>query len=190
MLLSNSPKHGQNTVTNQNTAITHHAQIRLQPDCHWRRRSRASLPAILPQPTNAKVALIEKDKMGGDCLYTGCVPSKALIAAAKKIAESKDAASFGITYQSPKIDFARIMARVKDVIHTIEPHDSKERYEALGVDCIKGDAHIISPHEVKVNGKVISTRAIIVATGASPLIPPNPGYRSNQLPSPAIPSGI
>ena len=113
--------------------------------------------------------------MGGDCLNTGCVPSKALIRSAKMMAYAKRAKDFGFKSATIEYNFADVMMRVQSVVKKVEPHDSVERYTKLGVDCIQGDAHIISPYEVQVNGKVLTSRAIIVATGASPFVPPIPG---------------
>ena len=125
--------------------------------------------------TGAKVALIEKNKMGGDCLNTGCVPSKALIKTAKIVHQAGNAKKYGLTNTSIEFDFKNIMKRVHDVIAKIEPHDSVERYTNLGVDCIEGSAKIISPWEIEVNGKIITTKNITIATGASPFIPPIKG---------------
>ncbi|NUY55019.1 dihydrolipoyl dehydrogenase [Salinivibrio sp. EAGSL] len=123
----------------------------------------------------AKVTLVEKDSMGGDCLNTGCVPSKALIRAAKTMREIGKAKAFGIHAQAPVVDFPAVMARVKQVITHIEPHDSVERYTKLGVECVQGEAHIVSPWEVEVNGERLTTRNIVIATGARPMLPPIPG---------------
>ncbi|WP_318487846.1 dihydrolipoyl dehydrogenase [Photobacterium leiognathi] len=118
----------------------------------------------------AEVTLIERHKMGGDCLNTGCVPSKALIRAAHSAHEIQQAKHLGINANIEAIDFKSVMQRVHQVIADIEPHDSIERYTKLGVNCIQGDATIVSPWQVKVNDKVITTRNIIIATGASPLL--------------------
>ena len=135
----------------------------------------------------AKVALIEADKMGGDCLNTGCVPSKALIATAKLLSRVKRAKEYGFDSASIDFEFSKVMDRVQSVIKKIEPHDSIERYEGLGVDCIKGKAKIISPFEVKVNDRVLTTRNIVVATGAKPLVPKLPGLEKvNYLTSDTI----
>ncbi|MEM7179922.1 MAG: dihydrolipoyl dehydrogenase [Spirochaetota bacterium] len=123
----------------------------------------------------SKVALIEKHKMGGDCLNTGCVPSKALIAASKKVHLAKKAQDFGLDSVDVKFQFSNIMKRTAGVIKKIEPHDSVERYSGLGVECISGDAVIKSPYEVEVNGKVLTTKSIVIATGAEPLVFPIPG---------------
>lgn len=119
----------------------------------------------------AKVNLIEKHKMGGDCLNTGCVPSKALIRSARFVADSKRSKEYGIARSDVKFNFAEIMERVSNVIKTVEPHDSIERYTGLGVDCVQGAATILNPYEVVVNGEIITTRNIVIATGARPRIP-------------------
>jgi pyruvate/2-oxoglutarate dehydrogenase complex dihydrolipoamide dehydrogenase (E3) component len=126
----------------------------------------------------AKVALIEKHKMGGDCLNTGCVPSKALIRSAKLLHEASNSKKYGINEMRVQFDFADIMQRVQDIIGKIEPHDSVERYTELGVDCIQGAAKIVSPWEVEVNGKRLTTRSIVLATGARPLVPKIPGLET------------
>ncbi|MBU8911640.1 MAG: FAD-dependent oxidoreductase, partial [Desulfobacterales bacterium] len=123
----------------------------------------------------AKVALIEEHKMGGDCLNTGCVPSKALIASAKLLSYVKRAKEFGFDKASIDFDFATVMERVQSIIKKVEPHDSIERYTGLGVDCIRGRAKIVSPFKVKVNDRILTTKNIIVATGAKPMVPDLPG---------------
>lgn len=123
----------------------------------------------------ARVALIEKYKMGGDCLNTGCVPSKALIRSAKMLAYGHRAVEFGLTRTETQFDFAAVMERVQQVVRKVEPHDSIERYTGLGVECLTGTARITSPYTVEVNGRVLTTRSIIIATGASPFVPPIPG---------------
>jgi len=123
----------------------------------------------------AKVALIEKHKMGGDCLNTGCVPSKALIRSAKLLAYGRRAEEFGFRKTETEFEFGAVMERVQRVVGKVEPHDSVERYASLGVDCIQGEARISSPYTVEVNGRTLTTRSIIVATGASPFVPPIPG---------------
>lgn len=133
--------------------------------------------AYISAAVKAKVALIEKHKMGGDCLNTGCVPSKAIIKTAKLVKAAKAAPDFGLQPLAPQVDFAAVMKRVHRVIAKIEPHDSVERYTGLGVECISGEAEIISPWEVKVNGKILTTKNIVLATGASPLLPPIPGLK-------------
>lgn len=128
----------------------------------------------------AKVALIEKHRMGGDCLNTGCVPSKALIRSARMLSYADRAKEFGFEKADVKFRFSDVMDRVQRVISRIEPHDSVERYSSLGVDCIEGEAKIISPWQVEVNGQLISARNIVVATGARPFVPDIPGL--NDIP--------
>ncbi len=123
----------------------------------------------------AKVLLIEKHKMGGDCLNTGCVPSKALIKSAKVAHLIKRSAEFGINTNKQEIDFSVVMNRIEEIVRKIEPHDSFDRYTKLGVECVKGNALIVSPNEIEVNGKVFTTKNIVIATGASPYIPNIPG---------------
>ena len=123
----------------------------------------------------ARVGLIERHRMGGDCLYTGCVPSKALIRSARFAAEQRRAAEFGFTPAQSRADFAAVMARVAEVIKTVEPHDSVERYQGLGVECIEGAARLVSPWELEVNGRLLSARHIVIATGARPRVPDLPG---------------
>lgn len=123
----------------------------------------------------AKVALIEKHKMGGDCLNTGCVPSKALLRSAKMLSYAKRAKEFGFEKTEVEFDFAKVMERVQQKIAQVEPHDSIERYTSLGVEVIEGEAKITSPWTVEVNGETLTTRSIIIATGAKPFVPPIKG---------------
>ncbi len=122
-----------------------------------------------------KVVLIERHKMGGDCLNYGCVPSKSLIAAAAHAQAVRRAPEFGVDAGEPKTDFARVMKHVHDVIAAIEPNDSVERFEKLGVRVVKASARFVGPHEVEAGDLRISARYFIVATGSSPLKPPIPG---------------
>jgi dihydrolipoamide dehydrogenase len=131
--------------------------------------------AYIAAAVKAKVALIEKHKMGGDCLNTGCVPSKALIRSAKMLSYARRAEEFGFNSAAIEFDFATVMERVRTVIQKIEPNDSVERYTKLGVECITGEAKITSPFTVEVNGRTLTTRKIVVATGARPFVPPIPG---------------
>ncbi len=127
----------------------------------------------------AKVTLIEKHKMGGDCLNTGCVPSKALIRSAKLLSHIKRAADFGIKKADAEFDFADVMNRVQSIIKTVEPHDSVQRYSDMGVNVIEGEAKILSPWEVQVTTdgetRIMTTRSIVIAAGARPFVPPIPG---------------
>jgi len=131
--------------------------------------------AYVASAAKARVILIEKDKMGGDCLNTGCVPSKALIRSSSIASGIRRAAEFGLDSEDLKVDFPKVMQRVRDVIRRIEPHDSVERYTGLGVECITGQAVIDSPYHVTVNGRTITTRKIVIATGGKPLVPPISG---------------
>lgn len=132
----------------------------------------------------AKVVLVERAAMGGDCLNTGCVPSKALIASAKAMQHLRDAEAFGLREVSGTVDFQAVMARVHDVIDTIAPKDSVERYESLGVRCAQGEARLLDGHSVQVDDRVIDARSIVLATGAEPVVPPIPGLaQANPLTS-------
>ena len=131
--------------------------------------------AYIAAAVRAKVTLIEKHQMGGDCLNTGCVPSKALIKTARVITQMKNAGEWGLKAPHVEFDFAQVMERVQRVIREIEPHDSAERYTGLGVEVIQGTARITSPWTVEVDGRTLTTRSIVIATGAEPFIPPIPG---------------
>ena len=129
--------------------------------------------------TKAKVTLIEKHKMGGDCLNTGCVPSKAIIHAASLAHEAKQAASVGVNVSDIKVDFQKVMASVHDSIALVEPHDSVERYTGLGVNCLMGNATITNPWTVEIETQEgVQTRTaknIIIAAGGRPRVLPIPG---------------
>ena len=135
--------------------------------------------AYIAAAVKAKVTLVEKHKMGGDCLNTGCVPSKALIKSARLLSQIRRAPEYGLKAASAEFDFADVMERVQRVVKTVEPHDSVERYTSLGVECIEGDAKITSPWAVEVKTpagvRTLTTRAIIIAAGARPFVPPIPG---------------
>jgi len=135
--------------------------------------------AYIAAATKAKVALIEKHKMGGDCLNTGCVPSKALIRSTKLLSHVARSREFGIAKASAQFDFSDVMQRVQRVITAVEPHDSVERYTGLGVDCIEGTAKITSPWTVEVQTgaglRTLTTKNIVIAAGARPFVPPIPG---------------
>jgi pyruvate/2-oxoglutarate dehydrogenase complex dihydrolipoamide dehydrogenase (E3) component len=134
--------------------------------------------AYIGAALKARVSLIEKHRMGGDCLNTGCVPSKALIRSARLLSRIRRAREFGFDSASVEFDFARVMERVQRVIRQVAPHDSIERYTSLGVDCIQGEARITSPYTVEVNGRTLTTRNIVVATGGRPAVPSIPGLES------------
>ena len=128
----------------------------------------------------AKVALVEKHKMGGDCLNTGCVPSKALLAAAHAAEVVRSSAPYGVNGHEPGVDFARVHGHVHGVIDSIAPHDSVERFEKLGVRVLKGAAHFASRSELRVAGYRIEARRYVIASGSSAALPPIPGL--DQIP--------
>lgn len=131
--------------------------------------------AYIAATVKAKVTLVEKDAMGGDCLNEGCVPSKALLYSARLAAQARRAEAAGVLAGPVKVDFAAVMQRVQRVIADIAPHDSVARYTELGVDVHKGHATIISPWAVRIDGETLTTRAIVIAAGAEPLVPDLPG---------------
>lgn len=123
----------------------------------------------------AKVVLVEKGKMGGDCLNTGCVPSKALIAAGEAAEAVRGSGTFGVNGHEPEIDFAKVHDHVHDVIAGIAPHDSVERFEGLGVQVIQAAARFVSDREIAAGDYRIKARRIVVATGSTAFVPPIPG---------------
>jgi pyruvate/2-oxoglutarate dehydrogenase complex dihydrolipoamide dehydrogenase (E3) component/uncharacterized membrane protein YdjX (TVP38/TMEM64 family) len=135
--------------------------------------------AYIAATVKAKVTLVEKSRMGGDCLNTGCVPSKALIRTTRFLSDVSRARSLGIRAASADLDFADVMERVHRVVRTVEPHDSIERYRELGVDVVIGAARITSPWTVEIateqGTRTLSTRAIVIATGGRPAVPGVPG---------------
>ena len=137
--------------------------------------------SLVGATVRARVTLVERAEMGGDCLNTGCVPSKSLIRSAKFLSHVARAGEFGIRRADADFDFAEVMARVRRNIERIAPHDSVERYEGLGVECVLGEAFIESPFAVRVGERTITTRNIIVATGAAPFVPPIPGIEEAQV---------
>lgn len=126
----------------------------------------------------ARVVLVERGRMGGDCLNYGCVPSKSLIAAAKAARAHRASGRLGVTGDEPGVDYAAVMAHVHDVIGAIAPHDSQERFEGLGVRVIRAHARFTGPDEVEAGGHVIAARRFVVATGSSPAVPPITGLDS------------
>lgn len=142
--------------------------------------------SLIGASVKAEVTLVESNKMGGDCLNYGCVPSKAIIKTAKLLHMARNSSNYGIRSMQAEVDFAEVMERVAGVIKKIEPHDSVERYEGLGVDVVRGYARIKTPWVVEIsvqdeNGqptgemRSLTTRNIVIATGAEPLVPPVPG---------------
>ena len=136
--------------------------------------------AYIGAAVKAKVTLVESHKMGGDCLNYGCVPSKALIKTATLARQIRHSQDYGIARAEAQIDFALVMERVAGVVRAVEPHDSIERYQSLGVDVVIGRARITSPWHVEItkddgSQQTLATRSIVIATGAAPFVPPLPG---------------
>ena len=136
--------------------------------------------SLIGATVRAKVTLVEAGKMGGDCLNYGCVPSKALIRSARIAEQTRHADRYGLQASEPRFDFGAVMRRIHEVIARIEPNDSVERYTALGVDVVKGHARIVDPWTVEIareGGTLqrLTTRAIVIAAGAAPLVPELPG---------------
>ena len=128
----------------------------------------------------AKVALVEKHRLGGDCLWYGCVPSKTLIKSARIAYEMRNAQRWALTPADPAPQIARVMERVRDVIAQIEPNDSPERFRGLGVDVIFGAGHFVAPEAFEVNGRRLTAKTFVIATGSRPSVPPVPGL--DQVP--------
>ncbi len=136
--------------------------------------------AYIAAAVKAKVTLIESHKMGGDCLNYGCVPSKALIKSAKLAHQMRHADHYGLTATTPEFSFRKVFERIHAVVKAIEPHDSVDRYEGLGVEVLQGHAKLIDPWTVEITGadgaaQRLTTRSVILATGAAPFVPPLPG---------------
>lgn len=136
--------------------------------------------AYIAAAVKAKVTLVEAHKMGGDCLNYGCVPSKALIKSAKLAHQMRHASTYGLSDATPTFSFKAVMQRIHDVIKTIEPHDSVERYTGLGVEVLQGYAKLVNPWtvEIALNGggtQRLTARSIVIAAGARPFVPPLPG---------------
>ncbi len=133
------------------------------------------IAALVAATAKARVTLVEGGAMGGDCLNTGCVPSKTLIASAKAAHLLSHGERYGLKNVAGEVDFAKVMARVRNAIATIAPKDSMERYESLGVRCIAERATVVDGHTVEVGDARLTTRRIVVAAGAEPFVPPIPG---------------
>jgi len=131
--------------------------------------------SLIAAGTGARVALIERDRTGGDCLWTGCVPSKSLIAAAGLAHRMRHADAVGLEPVEPRIDFARVNDHVWRAIRTIEPQDSPERLRAAGVDVIEAAGRFTAPGRIDVPGRELRWRTAIIATGSNPVLPPLPG---------------
>jgi len=128
----------------------------------------------------AKVALIEGEKMGGDCLNAGCVPSKSFLRSAHLAGDMAKAKAFGLEVEPPHVHMDQLMGRVSDVIKAIEPHDSKERYEGLGVEVIEGHGSLVDAHTVAIGERRITAKTIVLSTGSNPFVPPITGL--DQVP--------
>jgi pyruvate/2-oxoglutarate dehydrogenase complex dihydrolipoamide dehydrogenase (E3) component/uncharacterized membrane protein YdjX (TVP38/TMEM64 family) len=140
--------------------------------------------ALIAATVKAKVTLVEANEMGGDCLNTGCVPSKAIIKSAKVASQMRHADRYGLAATEPEVPFEAVMARVLETVKTIEPHDSVERYTGLGVDVVKGYAKIIDPWTVEIarsdgGTQRLTTRSIVIASGAEPVVPDIPGIEQS-----------
>jgi pyruvate/2-oxoglutarate dehydrogenase complex dihydrolipoamide dehydrogenase (E3) component len=133
-----------------------------------------SVTAVAAQ-LGLRVALIERDRMGGDCLNFGCVPSKALLAAGHAADAARTAGRFGIRLPAPDIDWTAVHAHVRGVIEAIAPADSEARFRALGASVIRGEARFVAPDTLAVNERRLRARRIVIATGSRPAIPPIPG---------------
>jgi pyruvate/2-oxoglutarate dehydrogenase complex dihydrolipoamide dehydrogenase (E3) component len=138
--------------------------------------------SLVAAQLKAKVVLIERAEMGGDCLNTGCVPSKSLIRAARSVAEIRKSSTFGVTSGEPSVDFAAVMRRLNETIAAIAPNDSVERFQGLGVDVRQGEARLIDPWTVTIDGgEPLRAPEIIIATGAAPVVPPIPGLADGNF---------
>ena len=131
--------------------------------------------ALIAAPLGARVALVERGRTGGDCLWTGCVPSKTLLASAHAAHTMRTADALGLTPVQPTIDFEAVMGRIRDVIAIIEPADSPERLRAAGVEVIAADAQFTGPHTIQCGDRELRFRAAIIATGSEPVLPPLDG---------------
>jgi pyruvate/2-oxoglutarate dehydrogenase complex dihydrolipoamide dehydrogenase (E3) component/uncharacterized membrane protein YdjX (TVP38/TMEM64 family) len=133
--------------------------------------------AYIAAAVKAKVTLVEKHQMGGDCLNTGCVPSKAILRSAKLLDNARRAQEFGLNSLKADFRFAEVMNRVQRVVKDVEPHDSVERYTGLGVECLKGHAKLLDPWTVDIDGTRLTAKNIVIAAGAEPFVPPIPGLK-------------
>jgi pyruvate/2-oxoglutarate dehydrogenase complex dihydrolipoamide dehydrogenase (E3) component len=133
-----------------------------------------SITAVAAQ-LGLRVALIERDRMGGDCLNFGCVPSKALLAASHAAQAARGARRFGIHLPEPLIDWDGVREHIQGAIATIAPMDSKARFRALGATVLRGEARFVAPDALAVDGQRLSARRIVIAAGSSPAVPPIPG---------------
>ncbi len=126
----------------------------------------------------ARAALVERDRLGGECLWTGCIPSKALLAAARAVRDARHADRLGVRVGDVAVDFPRVMARVRQAQARLQPHDSPERFRALGVEVVAGNARFVGEGTIAVDERRIVARHVVIATGSSPQVPPIPGIGS------------
>jgi pyruvate/2-oxoglutarate dehydrogenase complex dihydrolipoamide dehydrogenase (E3) component len=131
--------------------------------------------SLIAAGVGARVALIERDRTGGDCLWTGCIPSKSLLAAAGLAHRMRHADTVGLTPVTPEIDFERVMEHVRGAIRAIEPHDSPDRLRAAGIEVIEGEGRFVGLGRIHVAGRELQHRSAIIATGSEPVLPPIPG---------------
>src|SRR4051794_34129016 len=134
--------------------------------------------AAIAAQLGARTVLIERAKMGGECLNTGCVPSKALLAASKAAHGVRTARCFGMDCTLPEVDFTAIRRHVRGIVDAIAPHDSVERFEGLGVEVVRAEARFVGPREISAGNRTIRTRRVVIATGSEPAIPPILGIAS------------
>ncbi len=123
----------------------------------------------------AKVGLVERDRLGGECLWTGCVPSKALIRSARLVSDLRHAAEFGLTPTKPEFDFATVMASMREARDSVGKHDDPTRFENMGIDVIQGEATMLDPNRVRVAGRELQAKKMVLTTGSRPAVPPIPG---------------
>lgn len=125
----------------------------------------------------ARVALIERDRLGGECLWNGCVPSKALIASARAAADARSAPRMGVRTGTVEVDFPRTLQWVRNAQRHIAPHDSPERFRSLGVEVVNGEARFTGARSISVDGRVLTGKRVVIATGSAPAVPPIDGLR-------------
>jgi pyruvate/2-oxoglutarate dehydrogenase complex dihydrolipoamide dehydrogenase (E3) component len=139
--------------------------------------------AIGAASVGARTLLVERHRTGGDCLWTGCVPSKALLAVANRAAAARTAGALGVGTGEVTVDFSAAMAHVRHAIRAIEPHDSPDRLGREGVEVVHGDARFTALDRLDVAGRAVRFRRAMIATGAAPLLPPIPGLREVDAPA-------
>lgn len=136
--------------------------------------------AIGAADLGARTLLIERDRTGGDCLWTGCVPSKALLHVATRAHDARSSGHLGVGVPEVTVDFAAVMAHVEQAIATIAPHDSPERLREEGVEVVHGTGRFTAPDRIEVDGRTVRFKRAVISTGAAPLVPPIPGLRESD----------